>query len=265
MQRPKHFSLAGIRRFILLRSKAGQLALYLLMMSLIAGCGQSQEEGDPSNGQSDAPQQDAIEMQGLSVIDDLGPPHLLAFTCKDEAPYLAIHDPAEEIVMLYTSDQVHRLTHQPAASGAKYSDQRHTFWTKGHDMISLEIDGVPVEGCRPSGRQRILTAAYQAGYHLRASGNEPGWTLLVGPQSIRLDLQDRPGAIFTGLKSDESVDDGLIVRQTDQHSLKIVIEDRTCRDTMSGEPAPLSVAVELDGDVLHGCGVPLARIIGEEP
>ena len=83
--------------------------------------------------------------------------------------------------------------------------------------------------------------------------------MLAGPQSIRLDLQDRPGAIFPGLEPGELTGAGVIARESGPHTLRVSIEQVPCRDTMSGEPSPLAVTVELDGGILRGCGVLLQR------
>jgi uncharacterized membrane protein/membrane-bound inhibitor of C-type lysozyme len=243
-----------------IRRVAALLAAALPLVVLLGGCGQDEQAREVAAHNARTDTRPATPMNGLAAADDLGPPQLLAFACGEAAPYLAVHDPAHDTVTLYTMDGVHVLTPQPAASGAKYAGERHLLWTKGQTSVRLEIDGEPLEGCEPSGRQRVLTAAYQGGFALRASGNEPFWTLLAGPQSIRLDGLNRPSASFAGLSESELGADGLahggvVEREAGPHRLRVTVTREHCLDTMSGEPSPLSVSVELDGETLRGCGV----------
>lgn len=230
----------------------------LLAAALLAGCGQDEHAREVASRQADPDTARAAPMDGLAAADDLGPLHLLAFACGEVAPYLAVLDPDGDTVALYSGDGVHILEQQPAASGAKYADERHVLWSKGHHDVMLEIDGEQLEGCEPTGRQRVLTAAYQGGFVLRASGNEPFWTMLAGSQSIRLDQLDRPSTSFAGLAEGDLADGGTVEREAGPHRLRVTVTREHCLDTMSGEPSPLTVTIELDDETLRGCGVWLA-------
>ncbi len=236
-----------------IRRPAFKPALVLIGLLIAAGCGGDRPARDAAEPSSTT---DATAAAGLIDRDDLGPPHLLAFACGEDAPYLALHDPDTDTITLLTMTETRVLAHQVAASGARYGDDRYTLWTKGHDQILLEIDGQAVADCEPSGRQRVLAAAWQAGYVLRATGNEPFWALLISDESIRLDLLGRPAVAFTGLDPAELTDGtGEVARRTSAHDLRLLIEAAPCRDTMSGEPSPHAVTVHLDGEVLRGCGL----------
>ena len=236
-----------------------RLLICSLAIALTAGCGSEEQAQEASQAAAEAAAR-STPMEGLSAADDLGPPHLLAFACGETEPYLAIHDPASDTVRLYTpAGDVHTLAHEVAASGARYSDGQVMLWAKGQDQVLLEIDGRPVSDCGPSGRQRVLTAAFQAGFWLRASGNEPGWTLQASPQSIRLNQMGSPAASFAGLQPGDLESGRVLERTAGPHRLRVTVEEDLCQDTMSGEPSPLSVVVELDDETLRGCGLWLRK------
>jgi uncharacterized membrane protein len=41
-----------------------------------------------------------------------------------------------------------------------------------------------------------------------------------------------------------------------EHDIAVTVEDEPCRDAMSGEPFPMTVTLELDGETFQGCGEP---------
>ena len=148
------------------------------------------------------------------------------------------------------------LPHVVAASGARYSDGISTFWNKGNEAM-LELDG-------RSRSCRIVRDPWQEardrGIDFRAVGQEPGWYLeITDGKSIRLvyDYAEReavtpaPAPVSRGGSTTYDV-------TTDAHRLRVVIEERSCTDAMSGEAFPRAVTVEIDGRSLRGCGRPLA-------
>ncbi len=231
-------------------------ATFLLAIGVLGGCGRDQSDGRPA-GRTDGDGSAPAASVGLRDAGELGPPHLLAFGCGQDDAYLAVFDSTDANVILYTPHDVRVLTQRISASGARFGDERYSFWTKGHDEILLEVDGLRHEGCEPSGRQRLLAAAYQAGFAFRANGNEPFWNLHAGPQLVRLERLGEPATSFDGVAIAELADGATIERVSGPHTLRITIARQPCRDSMSGEPSPWTVLVELDGEALHGCGVRL--------
>lgn len=239
------------------KTSTATLALPILILAFACGgCGGDARRQDA--GPRPGAASDTMRSHGLHAEGELASPRLLAFACGEQEPYLAVYEQQTDTVLLYTPDGGrHELAHLPAASGARYGDGSNLLWTKGQDGVLLEIDGQPREGCAPSGRQRVLTAAYQAGYHYRASGNEPSWQLLVSTQSIRLDRQGLPAVNFEGLEPEDLEPGRAIRREAAGHTLLISVSDLICRDTMSGEPSPQTVELALDGKTLRGCGLRL--------
>ncbi len=155
-------------------------------------------------------------------------------------------------VVLELSDRTLTLPHLVAASGARYGDGTTTFWNKGNEA-TLELDG-RTQSCR------VLADPWQnageRGIDFRAVGQEPGWYLEIDDgKSMRLfyDYAERLAATPVpvpvsngGTTTYDAV--------TEAHRLRVVIEERECSDTMSGERFPRTVTVTLDGRSLHGCG-----------
>lgn len=75
-----------------------------------------------------------------------------------------------------------RLEQTVSASGARYAnaDESVVFWTKG-DTARLERRGVEAAQCTEHRADSLREDARLRGVVYRALGNEPGWTLEVGP------------------------------------------------------------------------------------
>ncbi len=147
------------------------------------------------------------------------------------------------------------LPHVVAASGARYGDGVSTFWNKGNEAM-LDLDGRS-QSCR------VLRDPWQEardrGIEFRAVGQEPGWYLEIdNEKSMRLvyDYAERqatmpvPAPVSSGATTTYDA-------TTEAHRLRVIIEERSCNDGMSGEAFPRTVTVEIDGRSLRGCGRPL--------
>jgi uncharacterized membrane protein len=139
-----------------------------------------------------------------------------------------------------------------AASGARFSDGSNTFWNKRNDA-TFELDG-RTQSCREV-RDPWLDAAGR-GIDFRAVGQEPGWYLEIdNERSMHLvyDYAERtattlvPAPVVKGAEMSYTA-------VTDAHQLAVLIEQRLCSDTMSGQRFPRTVTVTIDGQTLRGCG-----------
>jgi putative lipoprotein len=159
---------------------------------------------------------------------------------------------------LELSRDVLRLTPAPAASGARYSDGRVSVWNKGGEAL-LELGGFTYR-CTESRAGSIRADARLRGVDFRATGNEPGWVLEV--------LRDR--IVFMGSNGTERVTvprlppqidfmsgETLYLAETDVHRVRILIRERECVDSMSGDRSEASVSVEIDERAYRGCGYTL--------
>jgi putative lipoprotein len=147
------------------------------------------------------------------------------------------------------------LPHVVAASGARYSDGVATFWNKGSEAM-LELDG-------RSRSCRIVRDPWQEargrGIDFRAVGQEPGWYLEIdNGKSMRLVYDYAEREAMTPVPQPVSRQGSTTYdATTEAHRLRVILDERSCSDAMSGESFPRAVTVEIDGRSLRGCGRPL--------
>jgi len=227
-------------------------ALFLPLVGLLTACG----GGD----QDRSAEQSAPPVAATSRTDSTQVFHVLAFDGVQSFKYLVHFRGPGQPATLYTRDEVHLLQPVPAASGARYQGERLMVWVKG-DEVLFEVDGKRVGPCRVSGLQPILARAWLAGTRFWATGNEPSWNLVIGPERVALltDLGETRRE-FPGLAApelDPRAPFGKHVLKSGGHTLEIEILDGLCTDTMSGAPFPASVILRLDGEEMRGCGTGL--------
>jgi uncharacterized membrane protein len=148
------------------------------------------------------------------------------------------------------------LPHEPAASGARYSDGGIVLWSKG-DAITLQQPGEPTRTCRNDRARAIWEHAKLSGVDFRAVGNEPGWHLEITADSIRLvtDYGARRRFMPTPERRTDAVTGRTVYRVVAEgEAVEILLEPGPCRDTMSGEEFETTVTVVLEGGTLRGCG-----------
>jgi putative lipoprotein len=87
----------------------------------------------------------------------------------------------------------------------------------------------------------------------RASGNEPGWLLAVGPEVVVLKRLGQPDVNVPGTPI---VRDGGVVRfesRTEASRLKARFENKVCNDTMADAVFGWTATLEINGQTLKGC------------
>lgn len=108
---------------------------------------------------------------------------------------------------------------------------------------------------------RIDTAAANESPDFRATGNEPGWVLEIGPEALSLDLYYGETRITVPLPAPET-GKGLTRYMAENVDLTVTIIDRYCTDTMSGMPHPYTVILVHEGEEFSGCGGDPAALLG---
>lgn len=96
------------------------------------------------------------------------------------------------------------------------------------------------------------------GVEFRAAGNEPGWYLELDStgRAVLVTAYGAERHVFLRVRREGKP----LARLTAEESgrrLTARIDSESCFDAMSGERYPLSVTVDLDGQVLRGCGAVL--------
>ena len=236
-------------------------ALLLMVMLLTLGCsGDAARKPDRVAGEGEAPE--AVARDGAVTLANGAAEGLLAysFDCVAEAPLSVVvsyRDP--DAVWLFLPERTVKLPRVRSASGAKYSDGKTVFWTQGQEA-RIELSDGQVWACAENRRRSVIEDAKLRGMDFWATGNEPGWTLEIGPDSLV--LVTGYGAerhVFPGTEPQVDNDAGIATWQVEAagHALRAVLTGGGCRDDMSGEAFETAVNVVFDGASLRGCGTAL--------
>lgn len=182
------------------------------------------------------------------------------FECTDGIEVVAHFQEKEDEVILFLPRKTVHLPHVPAASGAKYSDGNITFWTKGEREALLEIGTAGLKRCTENRRKSIIEDAKLRGADFWATGNEPGWTLEIHPESIFFVTnygRDRYEFLTPVPHVDQQKAVTTYEGQDSGHDFTIQVTETRCADSMSGESFESTVKVTLDGKAYRGCGLAL--------
>lgn len=177
------------------------------------------------------------------------------YECSDGFDFVARVQ--REKAWLFLPKKTIGLPHVPSGSGAKYSEDQITYWSKGDEAL-LEIGSEKHTNCRNNRSLAIWEDAKLRGVDFRAIGNEPGWNLeIIKSEKIVFvgDYgQERHEFIITEPSIDQQARTTVYDVQNDKHELSVIIVGRRCRDTMSEEAFETTVSVILDGKKYRGCG-----------
>jgi membrane-bound inhibitor of C-type lysozyme len=177
------------------------------------------------------------------------------YKCSDGYGFVARVQ--REKVWLFLPEKTISLTHVLSGSGAKYSKDQITYWSKGNEAV-LEIGDETHTICKNNRAIAIWEDAKLRGVDFRAIGNEPGWKLEIMMSNKVVFVgnygQNRYEFITTGPSIDQQTRTTVYKVQNDKHEMSVIIVGRRCRDTMSGEAFETTVTVILDGKKYRGCG-----------
>ena len=183
------------------------------------------------------------------------PPSVVAFDCADGQAITVRFENRNAMLML--GENTLRLDRVPAASGAKYSNGSATFWAKGREA-SLVLPGQAETTCTLQKEKSVWEAARLRGIDFRAVGNEPGWYLEMAFGKRILVVTDygnqRHSFPAPAEPPDPDAAQTTIRARTSEHKLEVVINNKPCRDSMSGERFENTVRATLDGRTFNGCG-----------
>ena len=185
------------------------------------------------------------------------PPATFFFECEG-LEFTARHD--QRGVYLFLPGRTLLLHETPSGSGAKYTDGKTTFWSKGEEA-SLVVDGQTYAQCRNNQRRAVWEDAKLNGVDFRAVGNEPGWYLEIydkgTPEKIDF-VGDYGQAYFTFPSVQREVQETRerkkYVARIGGHQLEVTLEKGPCLDDMSGEAFETAVTVKLNNRSYRGCG-----------
>lgn len=165
----------------------------------------------------------------------------------------------ENAIELELPEGPRRLPLVVSASGAKYSDGSLTFWSKGAAATLERPDGAAIQ-CREARARSLLADARERGVLYRGTGNEPGWTVEVGPGPRLVYVTGYGQERHEFASATSGTDDaGQVVyrAKTGADGIKVTIERQDCADDMSGEPFDYRMVVEHGDRSYRGCAVHL--------
>jgi membrane-bound inhibitor of C-type lysozyme len=164
----------------------------------------------------------------------------------------------EKSIGLEMHGETRKLPQVVAASGVRYSDGDFTFWTKG-DTATLQRGSNPQVACREVRARSLVEDARARGLLYRGTGNEPGWTVEVGPNDRLQFVTDYGAAKFEFTGAAVSNDDGTPVycAKAGDDVIKVRVKQEACADDMAGTNFDHSMVVEHGGKTYRGCAVAL--------
>ncbi len=200
--------------------------------------------------------------QRISAIDDLNDIAILTHAATDNELKLLYFSNENITVQAYFSldsvyllspDYLITLPQVISASGAKYSQDGVTFWTKGK-LAYFDLDAYNYE-LKVAEAPQTKTK----GIAFKGIGQEPGWYLDIYYGDKIVFVTDYGTKSFTAPlkpeKTEQSVD---TIRNykalTSFFNLAVVIEPKQCFDSMTGEPFPYLVTVYFEDKCYKGCG-----------
>ena len=241
-----------------MRNAAGiKLAFALALGAALAGCGQSETptpppEPTPASALTQEPEpenvEDLVRLKSAAAAFES-----YAYGC--DGMQIAIR-PAEDELTLVLPDRSVLLPQVEAASGARYADGDTAFWAKGAESALLTLAGEDFD-CELDRQATPWVDARARGVLFRGFGTEPGWHVEIQPDKIVMVYQYGQQRV-TVPNPNAVADPNQPLRRwnvsTEAHELEILVENRACTDTLSGEVFPATVTVKLDGRDYIGCG-----------
>ncbi|MGH8808457.1 MAG: MliC family protein [Noviherbaspirillum sp.] len=218
-------------------------SLFLLMIA-IAGCA-----SDLPPGTAGAPAVSASQESG----------RIFVYACDNFSFATQVWP---DTVTLHLPDRSEVLPRVSAASGAKYQKGDLLFWSKGEEAL-LEAGAQRHPQCRiDAERSAQEEDARLRKISLRATGNEPGWTMEV-VEDRRINFVGNYGATTVDIQVPPPSRVGprtMYRAQTAKHNIHVIVERTGCQDTMSGRNFDAKVLVRLDDREYRGCGNFAARV-----
>jgi uncharacterized membrane protein len=176
------------------------------------------------------------------------------YVCPDDLVFSV--DFFDDGARLTLGDRSVRLLRQPGSPDRYGGGSLQLQVEDGAALLSESGDTIR---CHAEGTGEVWRDAIARGVVFRGLGQEPGWLVELdrhGEMEIMLDYGAEllqvaaapPTAIALGVEYHV---------RTPFQEVHLRIEDRPCRDIMSGEPFPSTVTLTVDGRTYEGCGIRL--------
>jgi len=237
------------------------LTASLAATALLGGCQREpppRSVAPPAAASTDAPATPARVVAPGAARQDAPPAGVLrayVFKCEDGQTLKMRNLLREGAIAIDLPEGTRRLSQSLSASGAKYEDGAVVFWDKGREA-TFERKGTPAVHCTEVRSQSLLEDARLRGVAYFGTGNEPGWTIELGPGNAIAWVtgygQERHE--FQAAVASGDAATGLVYAAANAAgSIKVTVRREPCHDDMSGESFEYRVAVESGGRSYRGC------------
>jgi uncharacterized membrane protein len=228
-----------------------QALLLIVLLVAAAACSEPPALAPTDRGSTSGAPRAALDPAD-TVADRL---QSFAWDCEQSGYAVQNFSDGPETMWLFLPDTTVQLERAESASGARYTGTAIDFWSKGREA-RLTRDGQS-ENCSENRRASVSEDAKLRGMDFLATGNEPAWSLEIGPDNILLvtDYGARRELFArTAIETNEAARRTRFTAQLDNKTLKVELNGKACTDSMSGEAFETSVAVITNDQTLRGCG-----------
>ena len=194
--------------------------------------------------------------EGQVVIDPSTPLRTFFFECNGKNQFVARVEGSRACLFLPAETVCLPLFSR--GPGERFGNERVIFWMKDGNRADLKINDEAPWECQNNRSKAVWEDAKFRGVAFRANGNEPGWTLEITPGQNILFVGDYGQTVLEfdtpdPLENQRTHTTTYMTRNAD-HSLEVIVNDRPCQDTMSGERFESTVILRLDSKEYGGCG-----------
>ncbi len=183
----------------------------------------------------------------------LDPEQTINYRCSNGVVFQVQAD--EEQARLVAGGHEIVLPRVPSASGVKYQEGRNLYWNKGENA-EVEVIGKRFSDCAIAWTHSQREEARIRGVWVWASGNEPDWIIEIGDTSFVLitDLGQNRQEFRTPIPVRVAGTGSIRYQISNDHEIDLVLTEKLCRDSMSGEYFFAEATLTLDGVTMPGCG-----------
>lgn len=100
---------------------------------------------------------------------------------------------------------------------------------------------------------------------LRASGNEPFWSIQVFAEQIHFHRMGEEAEVFALTSQTQSPETSRYRFSNSAYAGTLVVRAETCHDSMTGMPYPYTATVQIPGETLQGCAGDPGQLLQANP